>query len=172
MIKTAARLHFRQKLSVLRQGRQPPDQRGAVAIEFAMIFTVLFGVFWLILAYSLPFFIYQVMSHAASESARSALHLDYTTQSDAQITAATLGVLTTQLGVLPTAASTSILASQQISIDNSVPKQKILTVTVTYGGCNTTTYRSTCLIPPLSIGNLGSIPNLPPFTIAARERLQ
>jgi Flp pilus assembly protein TadG len=151
----------------------PTGQRGAVAVEFAMVFTFMFGIFWLILSYSIPFFLYQVMSHATAETARSALRIDYKVETDSQIISLATTTLTNQLKVLPAYLSTEITPTVPVSIDNTtVAGQKVITVTLTYAGCNATTLRSSCIITPLNFGPLGNIPNLPAFTISARERLE
>lgn len=149
---------------------QRQQQTGAAAIEFALIFTLLFGLFWAILAYSIPFFIYQVMSHAASESSRIALHADVNSQSDSFIVNLASTELTRQLGVLPASIRTQVVPANAVQI-STIAGHKTLVVQLLYPGCNNTDKIATCVVPPLNL-IVASLPNLPAYSVSAQERLR
>jgi Flp pilus assembly protein TadG len=50
--------------------------RGAVTIEFALLFMIFFALFYAIVTYSLVFLLQTSFNHAASEGARSAISID------------------------------------------------------------------------------------------------
>lgn len=48
-------------------------QRGVAAIEFAMIFVILFAVFYAIISYAFPLLLLQSLNHAAAQAARATI---------------------------------------------------------------------------------------------------
>ena len=54
----------------------PRQQRGVVAIEFALIFPVLFAIVYAIISYGMAFFLIQSFNYAAEDALRAALATD------------------------------------------------------------------------------------------------
>src|SRR5690606_9696163 len=52
------------------------SQRGAAAIEFALVFVIFFAIFYATVSYSLFFLLQAAFNHAASEGARAAVSVD------------------------------------------------------------------------------------------------
>lgn len=53
-----------------------PHQKGAVAIEFAVLFMVFFAVLYAIIAYSIPLLLTLTFNHLSAEAARAAVRID------------------------------------------------------------------------------------------------
>lgn len=159
-------------------------QQGATAIEFSIVFALLFATFWAIISYALPFFMYQTMNHAVAEAARQIVRFENPTPAQAQ------DELLTQLNrFLPTTFVTQLtlptptiddlqLTGTDSSGNPTVDADgdptgldyRVLTIRAAYPGCNASTLRSTCITPALNL--LGaSIPNLGPYTAETRIRL-
>lgn len=111
-------------------GAQRRACRGAVAVEFALIFLIFFALFYAIVAYGLVFAMNQSLTLAAEEGARAAVQdapNDATRITRAQNTA--MGVLTW----LPTAGVT-VNATAAPCVAN--PAVSCVTVSVTYDYAN------------------------------------
>ncbi|MEL0027717.1 MAG: TadE family protein [Perlucidibaca sp.] len=143
-------------------------QRGATAIEFAIVFPLLFGVFWAIISYALPFFLYQVMNHATAETSRYALRID-PSQSDAQVITLTQAQLTKELQVLPTRFRQPSTLTQSVTVQ-TIDGFRTLVITLTYPGCRAGN-TAACLTPALNLFG-ASIPNLSAFSSTSRLRLE
>lgn len=153
------------------------DQNGSVAIEFSIVFALLFATFWAIISYALPFFLYQTMNHAVAEAARQVVRYEEPTE------AVVASVLNTELNRLLPTAFVNALQRQPAEIkdetltvtdeDNNTTSElsyKVLIIKVTYPGCNASTLRSSCIVPALNL--LGaSIPNLGPYSAETKIRL-
>lgn len=150
---------------------QCTEQRGATAIEFALVFSLMFGLFWAIISYSLPFYMLHVMNRATAEAARVAVQADPYQQStsayQAQVISLATATLTTQLNALPVSFRTPLQPySSGISIvtDNGI---NYLVVRTVYAN-----YSSHPVVPALTLPLLGKIPNLPVSLVAeARMRI-
>ncbi|MBA4152582.1 MAG: hypothetical protein C0509_08475 [Acinetobacter sp.] len=144
-------------------------QQGATAIEFSIVFALLFAVFWAIISYAMPFFLFQTMNHAVAEAARQVVRFEAPTASNAQ------DALNTELNrLLPTAFVNALQQPYDIDIvedDLLIDTQyRVLVIRVTYPGCNTGALKSSCIAPALNL--LGaSIPNLGPYTAETKIRL-
>ena len=57
----------------------PRKQKGAAAIEFALVFVIFFAVFYGMLSYSLPLLLMQSFHQAAAEGVRRSVSLDPST---------------------------------------------------------------------------------------------
>jgi Flp pilus assembly protein TadG len=155
--------------------RHKRTQAGAVGIEFAFVFVIFFGVFYAILSYAFVTLLYQGLTHAASEGARSALKLDPALyKSDADYETASKELVTssvkTALNWLPQGAIDHIASSTNgiqtrvrstnVTVNTSsgakVVRQFSVTVLVTYPN-----YAGRPLLPLLTLPGLGSIPNVP-----------
>lgn len=125
------------------------DQYGATVIEFAIVFPLLFGVFWAIVSYALPFFTLQVMNHATAEAARVALRAD-PLQLGCQETAIQLAQnkLVEQLTVLPSGLDGKLVSSV-------TPNGNTLLIQTLYSN-----YANNPIIPILNLPGLGPIPNI------------
>lgn len=146
-------------------------QRGATAIEFAFVFSVLFGMFWAIITYAMPFFLYQVMNQAASESVRYATRINPELADSAIESYVETYLWDEAVTMLPDRYET-ILADNnanpaQIAVENiDGIAYRTLSVTLTYPGCSTA-QQTSCLVPALNLAGM-SIPNLGPFTAVAK----
>ncbi len=153
-------------------------QQGATAIEFSIVFALLFAVFWAIISYAMPFFLFQTMNHAVAEAARHVVRFEEPTIGNAQ------DALNAELNkLLPTAFVNALQQPYDVNIidedltaedvDGNITSElsyKVLVIRVTYPGCNTSTLRSSCIAPALNL--LGaSIPNLGPYTAETKIRL-
>ena len=54
----------------------PQKQKGAAAIEFALVFTIFFAVLYGVLSYSLPLLLMQSFNHATAEAVRRSVAVD------------------------------------------------------------------------------------------------
>jgi len=54
----------------------PRKQKGAVAIEFALVFVIFFAVFYGLVSYSLPFVLMQSFNQATAEAVRRSVAVD------------------------------------------------------------------------------------------------
>lgn len=168
-----------------RQQAQPrPSERGATAVEFALVFPLLFGVFWAIISYALPFFMYQTMNHAVAEVTRQAVRYE-------NPDAATIKSLaTTELHkFLPAAFANSLTVADPTITQESMQVLKadgspeldgsgnpisltynVLTLKITYPGCNATTLKSFCVVPAFNLFG-ASIPSLGPYAVETKIHL-
>lgn len=150
-------------------------QHGAVTVELALMFPLLFGMFWAIISYSLTFFLYMTMNYAVSEAARSALMYQGVTTS--QITT----VLESRLSMMLPSSYYNLLMAQnpnpvtlstiQLGITNTSTGTTPMsynraTVTLTYPGCNANT-RAGCIVPRLSLFLKFGIPDLNAYTASS-----
>lgn len=128
-------------------------QRGAAAIEFALVFVLFFMVFYGTVSYSLPLLMVQAFNHASAEAVRRAIALqpgaaDYGTEARA--------VVAQQLGWLPGSARSRLL------IEAAAPgADGVFTVRIRYP------YRQFPLVPFLSLPGVGEIPRLPDELVAS-----
>lgn len=153
---------------------QHSGQHGAAAIEFSIVFALLFGVFWAIISYALPFFLYQTMNHAVSEAARYAIRIS-PEQSDGEIIALTESELfNQQLNILPNKFKSLLITANEAPVSvvtTTLDSTDYRTVNVElhYPGCSTSSQQS-CFVPAINLLGV-SIPNLSGFTVSAQYRL-
>lgn len=157
---------------------QRSSQRGATAIEFSIVFALLFGIFWAIISYALPFFLYQTMNHAVAEAARQVVRFESPTESNVN------DALNFELNrLLPSAFVNALQTPYIIEIkdeslvvtdsDDNITSEmsyQVLVIRVTYPGCNATNLKSSCITPALNLVGT-SIPNLGPYTAETKIRL-
>ncbi|NWA64355.1 TadE/TadG family type IV pilus assembly protein [Pseudomonas reactans] len=131
----------------------PGKQKGAAAIEFALVFGIFFAVFYGLISYSLPLLMLQSFNQAAAEGVRQAMSVDpiaagstYTTQ----VTTLAKTTAKNQLKWIP--------ASFQFSDDLITANYtgNTLTVTIKYP-----TSRLYSVFPALVLPVIGTVPNLP-----------
>jgi len=133
----------------------PRKQKGAAAIEFALVFGIFFAVFYGLISYSLPLLMLQSFNQAAAEGVRQAMSVDPVAAGSAYTNQVT------------TLAKTTALKQLQW-IPNSFQFTDDL-VTATYAGTGTTlkvtikypSSRLYSVFPALVLPVIGTVPNLP-----------
>lgn len=134
----------------------PKSQKGAVAIEFALVFVIFFAVFYGLVSYSLPFVLMQSFNEATSEAVRRSVAVDPTTPSYATVLVNTANAtLTQQLLWVPSALNLVVGVDTSAVYD---PTKGILTVTVNYP-----VSKLNQVMPFLVLPGVGTVPNLPPY---------
>src|SRR5471030_915153 len=137
----------------------PKSQKGAVAIEFALVFVVFFAVFYGLVSYSLPFVLMQSFNEATSEAVRRSVAVDPTTPSYASVLVSTANAtLTQQLSWVPPALNLVIGVDTSAAYNATTGT---LTVTVNYP-----VSKLNQVIPFLVLPGVGTVPNLPTFLTA------
>ncbi|MFK3796684.1 MULTISPECIES: TadE/TadG family type IV pilus assembly protein [unclassified Pseudomonas] len=140
----------------------PRKQKGAAAIEFAVVFVIFFAVFYGLLTYSLPLLLMQSFNNAAAEAVRQGVAISpsvsgYVTVVKNQATQA----LTTQLSWIPTPFAFSVASDTSVSFDG-----KLLQVSINYPRS-----KLTQVVPVLTLPGIGDVPNLPTY-LSAQASLQ
>ncbi|MBS1211662.1 MAG: uncharacterized protein H6R26_278 [Proteobacteria bacterium] len=142
------------------------NQRGAAAIEFALVFPLFFVLFYAIVSYGLVMTLQQSLSEASKEGARAAIKVDRTiagwettARSEARQAAAQV------LAWLPAAQKTAIVGTDNSNINVEFPTADTIRITLTY------TYNSAPLLPVLTFPVIGKIPNLPASLIVTADGL-
>ncbi|MTI63504.1 TadE/TadG family type IV pilus assembly protein [Methylophaga sp.] len=138
-------------------------QKGAAAIEAALMFVIFFTLFYAIVSYSLPLLLVQAFNHAAASGARSAVAVepDAFTDTDSYIQSGVIPrvrtVVGNTLGWLPDSASQAVLGDNnsqvQVNFDQATG---VLGVSIVYPA-----YRESPMVPTLSLPGIGDIPRLP-----------
>ncbi len=144
--------------------RRPNDQKGAAAIEAALMFVIFFSLFYAIVSYSLPLLMVQAFNHAAASGARAGVAVESQTEqcgNGSNLAAYTAcvedrvkNVVGETLAWLPASASSEVLG-ENIGIDFD-EANGLLNVTVSFTG-----YRDNPLIPTLTLPGIGDVPKLP-----------
>lgn len=135
-------------------------QRGAAAIEFALIFIPLFALFYALVSYGLVMALLQGMTLAAEEGARAAVAVDpsFFASTDEYMDNGVIPRVRDQVGQslawLPDSVKTHVLgdgnANVVVQLDGDV-----LQVQVRYPD-----YASAPLIPTLTLPGIGSVPRM------------
>jgi Flp pilus assembly protein TadG len=139
---------------------QQQRQRGAAAIEFALLFVLFFAVFYALVSYGIAMMLRESFQHAAEEGARSAIAVDSLAYaSSAAFHAGVEPQVRTTVGNsltwLPPAVKTQVLGVNNGNVQLGW-SGNTLTVTVTYTG-----YTSNPLMPILTFPVIGAVPRLP-----------
>lgn len=143
----------------LRSGRR---QRGAAAVEFAVVFLVFFALFYGIVSYALAFMLMQGFSFAANEGARAAIAVDrlaYSSDADYLengVKPRVREVVSDTLSWLPGKALAAAVGAGGSKVSVAFDAQGAVKVEITYPG-----YTADPLIPVLSLPGMGAIPRLP-----------
>ncbi|WP_077046810.1 TadE/TadG family type IV pilus assembly protein [Pseudomonas sp. KK4] len=140
----------------------PRKQKGAAAIEFALVFVVFFGVFYGIVSYSLPLLLMQSFNQSTAEAVRRSVALDPSTPGyEAALKTVVKDELKRQLTWIPDGFKfdfdsdvTTTLASGVLKVEIHYPTNKLNAV-----------------IPFLSLPVIGKVPNLPD-TLVTSSSLQ
>ncbi|MET1068773.1 MAG: TadE/TadG family type IV pilus assembly protein [Pseudomonas prosekii] len=142
----------------------PSKQKGAVAIEFAVVFVIFFAVFYGVVSYSLPFVLMQSFNHATAEAVRRSVAVDPNTPGYATVVQNTAtSTLQQQLSWMPSALDLVIGADTSAVYNTG---SGTLTVSVNYP-----TRKLNRVIPFLVLPGVGSVPNLP-ANLSATSSLQ
>ncbi len=136
-------------------------QRGAAAIEFALLFMLFFVLFYALVSYAIAMWLQQSFQHAAEEGARAAIAVDplaYSSSADylgSGVEPKVRSTVGTALSWLPAKAKTHVLGVGNANVGVSLSGSQ-LTVNVSYSG-----YTSDPLLPILTVPPFGTVPNLP-----------
>ena len=140
----------------------PRKQKGAVAIEFALVFIIFFAVFYGLVSYSLPLLLMQSFNQSTAEAVRRSVALDPGTANyDTAVRTVATNELTRQLAWIPPALNFNVATDASATYIGGV-----LTVTINYP-----TSKLNQVLPFLVLPGIGSVPNLP-ATLTARSSLQ
>lgn len=139
------------------------SQKGAAAIEAALLFVIFFAMFYAIVSYSIPLLLVQSFNHAASSGARSALAVEPTVFEDSNtyiengVKPRVREIVGNSLTWLPSTARTIVLGEAngnvRVEFDDGIG---LLTVTVIYAG-----YNQSPMVPTIRLPGIGDIPRLP-----------
>ncbi len=138
-----------------RLSRQP--QLGGVAIEFAPLFILFFGIFYATFSYGLAMLIQQALTYTAAEGARAAVKVEpaaYTSVASYQTAAR--NVVRSQAEKDLAWMSDDIRAKVTSGITVTWSTSGTMEVRVRYAG-----YGQSPLMPVLTLPFIGAIPNLP-----------
>lgn len=140
-------------------------ERGAAAIEFALIFIPLFALFYAIVSYGLILALQQGMTLAAEEGARAAIAVDPSSYADttAYLNDGVIPRVRQQVGQsldwLPANIKTHVLGTDNANVNvlssTDAYGDVIVTVQVRYAD-----YASTPLIPTLILPGIGAVPQV------------
>ncbi|MFI8480645.1 TadE/TadG family type IV pilus assembly protein [Pseudomonas sp. NPDC078700] len=127
-------------------------QKGAAAIEFALVFILFFAIFYGTVSYSLPLLMMQSFNNASAEAVRQAVSW-VPGQADYQQEA--LAVVNQQLSWMPNAARSLVAVNI-----TSPGADGVMSVRISYP------YNSNPLVPFLVLPGIGRIPSLPDDLVA------
>ncbi|WP_426206054.1 TadE/TadG family type IV pilus assembly protein [Pseudomonas sp. TWP3-1] len=140
----------------------PRKQKGAVAIEFALVFVIFFAVFYGIVSYSLPMLLMQAFTQSTSEAVRRSVALDPSTANYAtavQTVART--ELARRLAWLPASLNFNATTDATVTYVGG-----LLTVRINYP-----TSKLNQALPFLVLPGIGAVPRLP-ANLTASSSLQ
>ncbi|MCS4248036.1 MULTISPECIES: TadE family protein [unclassified Pseudomonas] len=139
----------------------PRKQKGAAAIEFALVFVIFFAVFYGLVSYSLPLLLMQSFHQAAAEGVRRSVSLDPSTVGySGLVTQRAQAAALAQLNWIP--ASFKFLPSYV----NATYVGTTLTVTISYPSSSLKS-----VLPVLVLPGIGAVPKLPTY-LSATSSLQ
>jgi len=142
--------------------RLPRKQKGAAAIEFALVFMIFFAVLYGVVSYSLPLLLVQSFNNATAEAARRGMAVDPETKDDYASTVEKVieEVLAQKLDWVPEAVE------RGLSLDGGyAPSTKQIFAKVTFD-----TNELNSIMPVLNLGVV-TVPDLPKSLIA-ESRIQ
>ena len=140
----------------------PRKQKGAAAIEFALVFVIFFGVFYAIVTYSLPLLLMQSFNQSTAAAVRRSVALDPSTPGyEAALKTVVKDELTRQLAWIPTGLNFNVDTDVNTTFTGG-----LLAVTINYP-----TSKLSAVIPFLNLPGIGPVPNLP-ATLTTSSSLQ
>lgn len=141
----------------------PARQKGAAAIEFAMVFMIFFAVFYGVVSYSLPLLMMQSFNQASAEAVRRCVALDPASATyGADIEAKAREVLQQQLAWLPDTLGFALDSDAAVTLSPT----NLLTVRIDYPKA-----KLGLAIPFLILPGIGEVPRLPD-NLSAQASLQ
>jgi Flp pilus assembly protein TadG len=140
----------------------PRRQKGAVAIEFALVFVLFFAVFYGIVSYSLPLLLMQSFNQSTAEAVRRSVAVDPNAPGYAALVQSTAAAeLARQLTWIPAALNFNAATDTTITFVGGVLK-----VQISYPAS-----KLNRVMPFLVLPGIGSVPSLP-ATLSASSSLQ
>ena len=131
--------------------RLPKKQKGAAAIEFALVFVIFFAVLYGVVSYSLPLLLVQSFNNATAEAVRRSMAVDPTAANyGSLVEALAKSVLNEKLTWVPTAVKGSLVPAATYN-----PTTKVLTASVSLPATALTS-----IMPVLKLGVI-TVPDLP-----------
>ena len=132
----------------------PQKQKGAAAIEFALVFVIFFAVLYGVLSYSLPLLLMQSFNHATAEAVRRSVAVDPNSFKDddaygAKIKDVANEVIAEKLAWMPKDLRNSIISPY------AEYKGGVLTVTLSLPSA-----KLSAIMPELKLPGI-TVPNLP-----------
>lgn len=147
------------------QGRPGRRQRGAAGIEFALIFPLLFGIFYAVVGYGLTMTLVESMTHAAAEGGRAALAVDWQAACPPPTDSACVQALVTEtvqttvgenLEWLPASMKTAVLGIDNSNVQVTVEDGTTLHVVVVHDD-----FKNNGFVPVITLPVIGDIPSVP-----------
>lgn len=139
----------------------PKTQKGAAAIEFALVFVIFFAVLYGLISYSLPLLLMQSFNQAAADGVRRSVALDpATTGYPALVIQRAKATALAQLSWIP--APFKFLPEHVTATYDGTT----LTVKIKYPSANLN-----AVLPALVLPGIGKVPNLP-ANLTAQSSLQ
>jgi Flp pilus assembly protein TadG len=140
----------------------PARQKGAAAIEFALVFVIFFGIFYGLVTYSLPLMMMQSFNNATAEAVRQSVAISPSVNNySTVVTTQANTVLSSQLAWIPSAFAFDVTSDAVVTFDG-----KLLRVRINYPQS-----KLTQVMPVLTLPGIGSVPNLPTY-LSAEASLQ
>ena len=134
--------------------RLPKKQKGAAAIEFALVFVIFFAVLYGVLSYSLPLLLVQSFNNATAEAVRRSMAVDPAAANyGAVVETLAKSVLSEKLAWVPTAIRGSLVLTATYNA-------KILTAKVSLPAT-----ALSAIMPVLKLGII-TVPDLPSDLVA------
>lgn len=141
------------------------QEKGVAVIEFALVFTLIFGVFWGLVSYTFPLVLLQAMNRAVAESARVATTLPTGIGTTDEYKAAVINAATEELrkqlkqGWLPVKWTNrlTVLTARFDTRDGL----RVLIVEAQYPN-----YAANPIVPSLTLPIIGRVPSLPNNLVA------
>jgi Flp pilus assembly protein TadG len=135
----------------------PSRQKGAAAIEFAVVFVIFFAVFYGLVTYSLPLLMMQSFNNATAEAVRRGVAISPSVANYSSVVVSQANAtLTSQLSWLPAAIAFNVATDAVVTFDGKVLKARI----------NYPKSKLIQVMPVLTLPGIGDVPNLPTFLIA------
>ncbi|MNZ12301.1 TadE-like protein [compost metagenome] len=132
-------------------------QRGAAALEFALVFVLFFALFYGTVSYSLPLLMLQSFNHATAEAVRQALAVDPDTAGfETRARTVAQNVLAQRTAWLPAAFRGFLQTTATF-------QGGVLSVSLSYD------YLNHPLVPTLALPGIGQVPRLPAQLVAAAQ---
>lgn len=137
------------------------QQRGVAVIEFALVFTLVFGVFWALVSYTIPLILLQAMNRACAEGARVAATVPASTPDyDTAVTVQATDEMNRQmLWLLGWTNGSGLTTTASFVTDAACPVSRPSCVLQTQLRINN--YNTVARIKPLNLPGFGQVPALP-----------